>query len=728
MISPLLTASSTGTVYPTTKKTRAVENKTSAIESAWSTIQQAYFANDTPDFNVKRPVARSISRATEVLIERFGADSQQFVPSLLASWKKSAVWFDSLIRLHFSGMETEAFDLENFGLDGENEMFGEHRLYREIINKLRECRGIRTKDDFFDFMHWLITLDIAGDFPSDELLQKMPDWMKSITPELCSDCPKDTEQEPYNPLLLTSPLSDYYVRIKTFKQHHLDPLLKYAPESFVTHFLEKISSQGSEEEKNIWQWLFRQECFPLNMHFREYCPWSVLLSALPKVMPDPVSDIARQFLSTPEVEESVTHGLEHKAEILTCQELFGRTLTKIENGKRHYFKVQSATESDEAFKRGFDRLKKYPDLKQQLNLESFPVTPIQLHHIDDPDSFLEHVDLSFEDKCALGKRMSGKPCHVMEFTTPESVLYQKYVYDLDNPDEIKKALGIYARDFGRLWRHGLLGPVALSAFHDVEQGRRHVMLTPFIDVKCEGSLEQWNFTASNYPNVGSAGMGMRDKVDIGSAREQSPHHFSEVYLNLDNQTDLNKISQESLAKAAQNIVLLYGRCFQGSFNYHDPQCLSQINEDLKSLLTDLFSNAFNLEPDCVSALLTEDGLLDQCVREVCYWLDKKAPYVDDLRKRKINRTIYPHLPEAMQCCELTGDQKEFLTDIGFHDPERDDEGECQLGAGSGRMPLIALNAMVVKVMACGVTQMAKEKSQQTKMETEQMMQQASLVV
>ena len=53
-------------------------------------------------------------------------------------------------------------------------------------------------------------------------------------------------------------------------------------------------------------------------------------------------------------------------------------------------------------------------------------------------------------------------------------------------------------------------------------------------------------------------------------------------------------------------------------------------------------------------------------------------------------------------CILSEDNRKFLTDIGFHDPQRDRPGECQLGSGSGRTPLIALNAMLAKLLTAGI--------------------------
>ena len=126
--------------------------------------------------------------------------------------------------------------------------------------------------------------------------------------------------------------------------------------------------------------------------------------------------------------------------------------------------------------------------------------------------------------------------------------------------------------------------------------------------------------------------------------------------------------------------------------------VKKIEQDISLLLIKLFSQAAPLSKEKCLEFLQQDDLLAQCAREVSYWTAKNVPYVDDLRKSVINRDIYPHLPVKMRGAILTKQDREFLTNKGFHDPERDLGDECQLGSGSGRNPLIALHALITKML------------------------------
>lgn len=96
-------------------------------------------------------------------------------------------------------------------------------------------------------------------------------------------------------------------------------------------------------------------------------------------------------------------------------------------------------------------------------------------------------------------------------------------------------------------------------------------------------------------------------------------------------------------------------------------------------------------------------MLNQCCREISYWLAKNTRYVSDLRNGEINRKVYPHLPQEMQGCILTNKQNKCLLDYGFVDITKQSYEKycCQLGSQSGRMPLMALNAFVVKIFSHG---------------------------
>ena len=234
------------------------------------------------------------------------------------------------------------------------------------------------------------------------------------------------------------------------------------------------------------------------------------------------------------------------------------------------------------------------------------------------------------------------------------------------------------------------------------------MLAPFLNLKCEGSIEQWNGLATDFPNIGGPKIGMRDKVDILLPEEKSSHYFSRQIIDTASLEDQNKIRLEELAKAAQGLCLQYARCFNHRFSHNSQESIKTIEKDISGLLVHLFSNALPLSEDECRAHMEDHNLLNQCCREISYWLAKDTPYVSNLRKAEINRKVYPHLPLSMQGCVLTAIQSGCLKEHGFVDVSKSyNDSSCQLGAQSGRMPLIALNALVVKLLAYGALRNAE---------------------
>ncbi|MGB0360424.1 MAG: hypothetical protein ACPGEF_03325, partial [Endozoicomonas sp.] len=84
--------------------------------------------------------------------------------------------------------------------------------------------------------------------------------------------------------------------------------------------------------------------------------------------------------------------------------------------------------------------------------------------------------------------------------------------------------------------------------------------------------------------------------------------------------------------------------------------------------------------------------------EVSYWLGSQHAYVEDIKQNIINRDVYPHLPESLKCPNLP--QYLNLTDQGFKRNGNRQIG-TDLGPRSGRMPLIALNGIISKLILFG---------------------------
>ena len=256
----------------------------------------------------------------------------------------------------------------------------------------------------------------------------------------------------------------------------------------------------------------------------------------------------------------------------------------------------------------------------------------------------------------------------------------------------------------------MLGPPSINAFHHFDGNRKHVTLSPYIGMFNEGSIESWCYHATNFPNIG--GVGMRDMGDICTPREISPLYFDNQYHDISNPETLKQIRLNELARTAEGLILLYARCFNDKFDHTSPYMTAKVRSEVTDILSDLFTHAMPLSRDSFLSLVSEHDLIKQCAREISYMLSDKHPYVEDYRNAEINRLVYPNLPKEMKGCILTEKQKKCLTAQGFIDVPHMQDSHCQLGSLSGRMPLIALNAIITKLLSYGTLEIIKEHQKQ----------------
>ncbi|MDP0561493.1 MAG: hypothetical protein QS721_03810 [Candidatus Endonucleobacter sp. (ex Gigantidas childressi)] len=683
-------------------------NMASEVKDAWSKL---LLDNDVrincPAHNILNLKKELLDIASE-LIELCVRKNLQVDPTILADIPKNLAWFGVFIRFCFSGMKIDNYSAKELGLDGVNQINDEHEVYLSIINHLRSVGDIRNEKNFEQFMSWLVKLDFIEDMKNESIIENVPGWQKSMQPELCrlaTDVDR-SNRKGFDPNWHGNMenLNIYKGRHAFMKQNILEAIIAEAPKELVVKlFKHWLNNEGISKR------LFMQNHYPLNMLLNEHCAWNVLLCGLPKILPDTNGKIKNEFAQCDGTNESVECSQEGNQKwVSSWSNVFGRTLIS-KSVENRYLKIQSRRESDINFKKGYERLKHIRKLSSELGLRSLMPTPKKIMRIMAPyDLYDSAVSESYT--CSSNKifteKVSQHPCLAMEFTTPIDIPYEEYVYDVADDLSVITSLSKYAADYGKLWKYGLLPPSCLSAFHDTERNRMHNMLSPFFERMCEGSIENWNGQATNYPNIGGPKMGMRDKVDITIPEEKSDCYFGRFLRNassLDSIDHCNKIRYEEISKAAQGICLLYARRFNSMFDHNSKENIEQIKKDISGLLTDLFSNAFPLSKSNCNRLMQDHDLLNQCCREISYWLAKNTTYVDDLRKGDINRKVYPHLPQEMQGCILTELQSDCLTDDGFVDASKSKtkRGSCQLGSQSGRMPLIALNALVVKMLSHG---------------------------
>ena len=733
---------------------------------------------------------------------------------------KGQTWFEILMQWHFAGNPTEQYSNVQLGLNDRG-CIGQNPVYAAVFDKLRECNGARTVENYCDFACWLALLDVPGTFPDEEVNTLVQPWFLTMRPEFCENTTPDMARtregfDPNNCTHYASKCIDLSLKQQNaFSNRNinmqpamLSAVLRHSPENFRYEVIKRWLTWEKEPYISARKRIFDQNYHPLCTFLDEYYPWNTLVMPVTELMPESLSlHKSADFATEPEpsvtqfsqtesrtyvtAQKKLTANLQppigkkakvenpnlpkENGQFRTCfNSAFGRTLkTPAVDGQNLFLKIQSEKESEEIFLRTFQRLQTVHRKKNELELESKTVTPLKVTKLNNTKAFLQGTRLSSEEIESVIKRtkphskvssqnpldivdgkeagincvgkslgrvvtnaspyihhslqrfhsyLSGQDLQIhlprdipkravapaenellysrlaMLFTCPEDKPYDEYNYDVSNTNEAREGLLKYAADYGRLWNCGLLGPTSINAFHESKIGRMHTPISPYIERYCEGSLERWNGQATQFPNVGGT-LGMRDMGDI-QFPDEIKGEVDQVQKRDDRDPLINqKVRLNELARTAQGIVLLYARRFQAGFDHKNPDTVAEIQKEIGQLLTSLFSQAAPLSKENCLTYMEQDGLLAQCAREVSYWTAKDVPYVKDLRNAEINRDVYPHLPEKMQGAVLAVDDNKFLTDKGFHNPDRDIGDECQLGAGSGRNPLIALNALIVKMLS-----------------------------
>ncbi len=610
--------------------------------------------------------------------------------------------------LHFAGYPTESFTNEQLGLDGHKGALCQNRVFQAVFEKLRACNGGRRTGDYIQFVSWLVCLDILREFPSEVANTMVQSWFLSMRVEFCDSVSEDEANDrcEYDPQCLSSygrgsfPASIFDYRGFESYNYYFHPVmlsivLEYAPQNYRLKAIEYWLTDEGEPATAARKRIFHQNYYPLNTFFEEYYLWNTLVMPITAHLPSPLGaylvDDFGQFGKG--INLSSFDVIEPKDVI----SVFGRTLKCMaDDGVQHFCKIQSVEESEADFFYTYQVLKWVWCKRENLQLESEAVVPESLFKLDNPEEFLRKTALSNEDQIKIKALIGHGSRLVMLFSCPIDKPYDQYVYDVPDPEIAMEGLIKYASDYGRLWFCGLLGPSSINAYHDSEDNERHIFLCSYVNKTCEGALERWNRDATNYPNVGGR-VGMRDRGDI-----RKPDDVKQGFVNKSRDASdplaNNKKRLNELGRTAQGVVLLYSRCFHGHFDHSSSNSVKKIEQEVGLLLAKLFCQAAPLSEEQCLKFLQQDDLLAQCAREVSYWTAKDVPYVKDLRKSVINRDVYPHLPIKMRGAILAKDDWDFLTDKGFHDPKRDQGDECQLGSGSGRNPLIALNALITKML------------------------------
>ena len=537
-----------------------------------------------------------------------------------------------------------------------------------------------------------------------------------------AECGDEHKREPFDPQTKQTSggkeLLLHGARHIRLKCQLLQSLLENAPEEWSYKVVHSWLHDADQDDARSL--LFAQDAYPLNTNFEHHTLWVVLLNIMAKQLPEPgrqTNDFAEAFRSAPSDSTSCEEILSPQDMHYKIKGILGRTIVMHSAyGRNHYLKIQASDETDDEFRSSSARVAWLGDQSvQHCPMESERVRITRMVRIAAPEALLKHK-LTEKDISKVLKLVGSGERLAVEFSLPEAVSYEGYVYALPERESKIRAIDRYLHDYGALWQVGISGPGCINAHHDVGEKRPHLTF-PSLQAPVrvfEGSLERWNGDATDFPNMGD--IGMRDLWDARMWDEKSFICLSsKTFSNEEQGLMQRKLRLLDLANAAKGAVLVYGRCFNKDFDYRDQVCLKQVESDIAERMAGLFCRAFPVSADQCHKVMHENALLEIVAREVCYWMahhESEGFYVQDLREGKINRTVYSHLPQNMQGCILSKENDNFLTEYGFHDPERDRPGECQLGAGSGRTPLMALNAMLAKLIATGITASIQRQEEQ----------------
>ncbi len=619
-------------------------------------------------------------------------------PKVLSSIPKEPLWFSLLIYMYFNGVSFDGLTKEDFGLTEPGKHYAHTpEFYFKVISHIQQAGDLTIESNYLHFMKWLSKLDAIEEGLADtSLIDQLSDNHKRMQPELCNHAMREerTEKVDFGGDYYNINLTLYFVFHHEARQYLMEPFIRFASPSLLLPLFEEWS-----KDSEMLNWLFQQQYYPRNLCSHCYYPWLLLVHGLDRIWPEPVNAIKTAFKQTQGKQltcgDQSVHGQELAQDYSGC---FGRTLISTRPGTNSYFKVQSLQESPQAFKKTCERLLLTKRLEKELKLEDDVEQVVRVVTVHNPQALVSRQPDS-QAKRFFKTKVPDDTALGLEFTTPTGVFYQDYIYDCKERTGFRKHLLLYGRQYGYIWSQGLLPPPALTAFHDIDANRGHITLAPYHGLRhTPGAMEEWKHTATNFPNIGGGGMAMRDKGDIALPEERGSDYFDQATLDLTRQDDRNKIYLEELAKTTLSFALHYGRRWGATFDHTDPASIAQIEKDIGEQIVNLFCHATPLTQDDCWQLIREENLLEQCSREIGYWLAKNIPYIKDLRTGTINRTVYPLLPEAMEASLPLDSQEKTLTDAGIIDRGRE---HCQLGEQSGALPLIALHAITVKLLFYG---------------------------
>ena len=335
--------------------------------------------------------------------------------------------------------------------------------------------------------------------------------------------------------------------------------------------------------------------------------------------------------------------------------------------------------------------------------------PQGVYRVDNFKQWLEKAPLGQLQKDELEQSVwleEDGSALVYAYSTATNEIYHEYPYTRGpggNDEEFEQSLEsvkMAAHDLGLLTKAGLAATV-LPMYHDVETQRKLVILTQLMGLDCPGALMDWNYQATNYPNI-SPGVGLRDYADI--------YPLSEVALELgkklsDTPENKRRVAMEQTAAEFLCLVLSMARTFEHKLDHKNPEIVQQLEREIKELSTAFFGQAFNLDPEEISGLLERYDITHNLAMEIAYWCNTQEhpDYLEDMKKGRLSSDVYPEAKlQEMPPSQLLMILASIASKNGFRD-SRFSQG-VKLGYTNGPFPLLQLNKLITLMMSCYVCQ------------------------
>ncbi|MGO0308138.1 hypothetical protein ACTL6P_16325 [Endozoicomonas acroporae] len=337
--------------------------------------------------------------------------------------------------------------------------------------------------------------------------------------------------------------------------------------------------------------------------------------------------------------------------------------------------------------------------KAELGLESALLKPMGIFRLTDALSKLQRAGVP-ESTLAMIAFEPDNSAFLQVFDDEEnSALYHHYPYETEGVDGLGveaslAGLGLFARDAGRLWRENLQAPDALSMFHDTVEGRAWSPTPFFSKQRCPGNMGQWR---QDYPNIAPAPVGMRDWADIRSFNEHTIDLFvTRCHVDVTSAESQQLLRISELGKTFYGLAInwLRVRHDTGQLDYTNSEQMNQLAGELVAIAADLFGTAFGMQPEAMKEIIHQKlpaETLRRAALECGYWCDPDVRYVQDIRKKRFPRSVYPdYTHKDFIKMNLTPIPKN-LTRKGIWRSSR--AKSPNLGANSAPLPLVHLDSL-----------------------------------